>query len=81
MPGFNVTAWDGLWAPKGTPKDVIAVWNAAVRKALSDTGLRDRLLANGAEPSPTSPAELGAFVKSEIPRWGKAVEQSRARID
>ena len=81
VPGFNVTAWDGLWAPKGTPKEVIAIWNAAVRKALSDTGLRDRLLANGAEPSPTSPAELGAFVKSEIPRWGKAVEQSRARID
>ena len=81
VPGFNVTAWDGLWAPKGTPKEVIAIWNAAVRKALSDPGLRDRLLANGAEPSPTSPAELGAFVKSEIPRWGKAVEQSGARID
>ena len=81
VPGFNVTAWDGLWAPKGTPKEVIAIWNAAVRNALSDPGLRDRLLANGAEPSPTSPAELGAFVKSEIPRWGKAVEQSGARID
>ena len=81
VPGFNVTAWDGLWAPKGTPKEVIAIWNAAVRKALSDPGLRDRLLANGAEPSPTSPAELGAVVKSEIPRRGKAVEQSGARID
>ena len=81
VPGFNVTAWDGLWAPKGTPKEVIAIWNAAVRKALSDPGLRDRLLANGAEPSPTSPAELGAVVKSEIPRWGKAVEQSGAKID
>ena len=81
VPGFNVTAWDGLWAPKGTPKEVIAVWNSAVRKALTDPGLRDKLLANGAEPSPTSPAELGAFVKSEIPRWGKAVEQSGARID
>jgi len=81
VPGFTVTAWDGLWAPKGTPKEVIDVWNAAARKALTDPALRDKLLANGAEPSPTSPAELGDFVKSEIPRWGKAVEQSGAKID
>ena len=81
VPGFIVTAWDGLWAPKGTPKEVIDVWNAATRKALTDPTLRDKLLASGAEPSPTSPAELEDFVKSEIPRWGKAVEQSGAKVD
>ncbi|MGN6573756.1 MAG: Bug family tripartite tricarboxylate transporter substrate binding protein [Pseudolabrys sp.] len=81
VPGFVVTAWDGLWAPKGTPKEVVDIWNAAARKALADPALRDKLLASGAEPSPTSPSELGAFVKSEIPRWGKAVEQSGAKVD
>lgn len=81
LPGFEVTAWDGLWAPKGTPKDVIAAWNAAAKKALSDPGLRDALLKAGAEPAPTTPEEFSQFVASEIPRWGKAVEQSGAKIE
>lgn len=81
LPGFEVTAWDGLWAPKGTPKDVIAVWNAAAKKALSDPALRDALLKAGAEPAPTTPEEFGQFVASEIPRWGKAVEQSGAKVE
>lgn len=81
LPGFEVTAWDGLWAPKSTPKDVIAAWNAAANKALSDPGLRDALLKAGAQPAPTTPEEFGKFVESEIPRWGKAVEQSGAKIE
>lgn len=81
LPGFEVTAWDGLWAPKGTLKEVIAAWNAAANKALSDPGLRDALLKAGAQPAPTTPEEFGKFVESEIPRWGKAVEQSGAKIE
>jgi tripartite-type tricarboxylate transporter receptor subunit TctC len=81
LPGFEVTAWDGWWAPAGTPKDIIATLNAAARKALTDPQLRDALLKSGAEPAATSPEELGAFVKSELPRWGKAVEQSGAKVE
>lgn len=81
LPGFEVTAWDGLWAPRGTPKDIIATWNAALRTALADPALRDTLLAAGAEPSPTTPEELGKFVAAELPRWGAAVAKSGAKID
>jgi tripartite-type tricarboxylate transporter receptor subunit TctC len=81
VPGFVVTAWDGLWAPKGTPKEIIATLNAAARKALTDPQLRDALLKSGAEPVPSTPEELGKFVATEIPRWGKAVEQSGAEIN
>ena len=81
VPGFEVTAWDGLWAPHGTPKDIIATLNAAARKALTDPQLRETLLKAGAEPVPSTPEELGKFVASELPRWGKAVEQSGAKID
>jgi tripartite-type tricarboxylate transporter receptor subunit TctC len=81
LPGFEVTAWDGWWAPAGTPQDIIATLNAAARKALTDPQLRDALLKSGAEPAATSPEELGAFVRSELPRWGKAVEQSGAKVE
>ncbi len=81
VPGFEATAWDGLWAPRGTPKEVIAMWNAAARKALTDPGLRENLLEAGAEAVPSTPEELAAFVASELPRWGKIVEESGAKVD
>jgi len=58
-----------------------ATLNAAARRALADPQLRDALLKSGAEPAATSPEELGAFVTSELPRWGKAVEQSGAKVE
>ena len=81
IPGFEVTAWDGLWAPAGTPKEIIATLNAAARKALTDPQLVDALLKSGAEPVPSTPEELGTFVASELPRWGKAVSQSGAKVE
>lgn len=81
VPGFEVTAWDGLWAPSGTPKEIIATLNAAARKALTDPQLREALLKSGAEPVPSTPEELGKFVEAELPRWGKAVEQSGVKVD
>ena len=81
VPGFEVTAWDGLWAPAGTPKEIIATLNAASRKALTDPALKDALLKSGAEPVPSTPEELGTFVASELPRWGKAVSQSGAKVE
>jgi tripartite-type tricarboxylate transporter receptor subunit TctC len=81
VPGFRVSAWDGLWAPKGTPKEIIATLNAAARKALSDPQLRDELLKRGAEPVPSTPEELGQFVAAELPRWKQAVDASGAKID
>jgi len=81
VPNFVVTAWDGLFAPKGTPREIVDTWNAAARKALTDPGLRDDLLKKGAEPSPTSSKAFADFITAELPRWGKPVEQSAPKID
>jgi len=81
VPGFEVTAWDAIFAPRGTPDAVIDAVNGAIRKALADPKTRDALLSRGAEPVPGSPDQLRTFVESELKRWGKAVEQSGARID
>lgn len=81
VPGFDVSAWDGLFVPAGTPAPIVATLNEAVRKALADPELKKQLADRGAEVAPGSPAELGQFVKAEIARWGAAVKSSGASTD
>jgi tripartite-type tricarboxylate transporter receptor subunit TctC len=72
LPGFHVSVWRGLFAPKGTPREVIARLNAAVANALADPGVRARLADLGQE-APTreeqTPEALGALHQAEIARW------------
>lgn len=79
--GFDVSAWDGLWAPARTPRPIIDKLNAAVRRALADPELRAALVSRASDPAPTSPEELGRFVASEMERWGAAVKRSGAQVD
>jgi tripartite-type tricarboxylate transporter receptor subunit TctC len=81
MKDFVITAWDGLFAPAGTPKPVIGALNAAIRKALSDPQTQEALLKRGAETVPGSPEDFGKFVKVEMARWGKLVKESGAKVD
>ena len=81
LPGFTVTAWDALFAPRGTPKDVIATLNAAARKALGDPQLQQTLLTRGAQPVPSTPDELRAHIQVELKRWGDVVIASGAKVE
>ena len=72
LPGFYVTLWLGLWAPKDTPKDVIAKLNSAVVSALADPAVRTRLSDLGMEIFPRdqqTPEAFAAFQKAEIDKW------------
>jgi tripartite-type tricarboxylate transporter receptor subunit TctC len=72
LPGFYFSLWFGLWAPKGTPRDVIARLNAAVADALAEPAVRQKIDEQGMEfPSPAqqTPAGLGAFYRAEIDKW------------
>jgi tripartite-type tricarboxylate transporter receptor subunit TctC len=72
LPTFEVSAWNALFAPKGTPKQIVARLNDALVKALADPNTRKRLLDLGAVlPSgqEETPAYLAAFVKKEVERW------------
>ncbi|XRC94235.1 tripartite tricarboxylate transporter substrate binding protein [Ottowia sp. VDI28] len=81
VPGYEASAWYGLFAPAGTPPAVISKLNAEMVSALADPALRQRLDALGAEPSGSSPEELARFVRSEYDKWGRVVQEAGIRLD
>jgi tripartite-type tricarboxylate transporter receptor subunit TctC len=81
LQGFDISTWLGLFAPAGTPKDVIAKWNAEVVKILNSPEMREKLVAQGAEPVPMSPEQFAAFVQSEIAKYAIIVKASGAKVD
>ncbi|MEK8046292.1 Bug family tripartite tricarboxylate transporter substrate binding protein [Ideonella margarita] len=79
--GFDAVTWFGLMAPAGTPKEVIVRLNAEFNKALQNPELRKKLGDEGADPAGGTPEQFAALIKDEVPRWGKVVKESGARID
>jgi tripartite-type tricarboxylate transporter receptor subunit TctC len=81
LPGFDISTWYGLFAPAGTPPDVVDKWNADVTAMLRTPDMRDRLLAQGAEPAPDTPAEFARFVAAEAAKYARIVKASGAKVD
>jgi len=79
--GFNAVTWFGLLAPAGTPKDIVARLNAEFNKALQQPALRKRLGDEGADPAGGTPERFASLIKDDIPRWGKIVKDSGAKVD
>jgi tripartite-type tricarboxylate transporter receptor subunit TctC len=80
--GFADTSaenWYGLLAPARTPGPILAKLHAAAVAALNDAGVRQKLIASGAIPAPTSPEEFGALLTSELARWSKIVREKGIR--
>ncbi len=81
VPGYEVSVWSGLGAPRATPADTIAALNKAVNASLADPAIADRIREMGAEPMIMSPRELDAFVAADTAKWAKAVKFSGAKVD
>jgi tripartite-type tricarboxylate transporter receptor subunit TctC len=82
LPGFHASLWYGLWAPKDTPKDIIAKLNAAIVDALAAAPVRGRLAELGVEIQPReqqTPEALGAFQKSEIEKWWPIIKAANIK--
>ena len=73
-PGYEAGSWFGLLAPAGTSKDIVAMLNRAVNKALNAQELNERLNSEGAEPAGNTPEQFAAFIKMEIVKWGKVAK-------
>lgn len=78
---FDVFTWWGLFAPAGTPPEIVKRLSAEVGKALANAELKEKWLATGAEPSPTSPEAFAAFIAKELPKYAKIVKDSGAKVD
>ncbi|MFC0386323.1 Bug family tripartite tricarboxylate transporter substrate binding protein [Muricoccus vinaceus] len=82
LPGFEVAAWDGIFAPAGTPPAAITAINAAFRRGMRNPDTVARLRQRGAEVVPLeTPADFAAFVAAERTKWAAAVRASGARMD
>lgn len=81
LSGFDVSAWDGVLAPVGTPGATVERLNAAIRAALDNPNLRDALIARGAQPVAGSPADFARHIASETGKWAKVVRKSGAKVD
>ena len=80
-PGFEVVAWNALYAPRGTPANVIATINAAMNKALARPETRQRLLELGFEPAGGPPADLANFAKAERTKWSPIIKSAGLKAD
>ena len=81
VPGFEATTWFAMFAPAGTPKDVVARLNAEMQRVYKLPDVADKMKALGLEPWISSPEELARYQATEIVKWAKVVKDSGAKAD
>jgi tripartite-type tricarboxylate transporter receptor subunit TctC len=81
IPGFDVSTWFGLFAPAGTPREIINRLNGEVRRIGQMPNIRELLRSQGADPLSTIPEEFRAFIRAELVNWAKAVQAAGVRTE
>lgn len=81
VPGYEASAWFGVSAPKGTPRDVIEKLNVAINQLLVDPKIQKRLSDLGGTPIPGTPEDFGKLISNETQKWEKVVKTSGATVD
>jgi tripartite-type tricarboxylate transporter receptor subunit TctC len=81
LPGYESSAWYGLFGPAKMPRDLVERLSGIARKSVRMPAVRERLEQDGASVVASSPAEFASFVESEIPRWARIVKSSGARSE
>jgi hypothetical protein len=79
--GVDVQQWYGLFAPARTRPEIVAALNKALQESLADQAIVRRLAEHGADAEPSTPAQLGALVKTELAKWRGVVQRAQIRAD
>jgi tripartite-type tricarboxylate transporter receptor subunit TctC len=81
VPGFEVSTWYALWAPKNTPATIVERITKELQTALQSASVKQVWESNGSEVPSMVGAEFGAFVSSEVARWGKVAQEAGVKIE
>ncbi len=81
LKGFEVVGFYGFLAPAGTPRDVVQKLSDAFRQVLTTPEIRNRMVAQGADPAYMGADDFAKFLAAEMPRWAEAVQKSGAKLD
>ena len=74
VPGYEAVLWYGFWGPRQLPKEIVALWNAEVRRALKLPDIRERLANEGVDPSDAPPERFSEVVRRDVAKWQKVVK-------
>ena len=81
VPGYETYEWNAVFAPAGTPPEVVTQLSQALAKVLKDQAIAEQLAGIGAEPIGSTPAELDAFRRAEIEKWQRVVKEANLKLD
>ncbi|HTE13539.1 MAG TPA: tripartite tricarboxylate transporter substrate binding protein [Burkholderiales bacterium] len=81
LPGYNASSWHGLFAPAGTPRDIVSKLHTTITQIVKLPDITERLSAQGVEPVANTPDPFAEFIKSEIARWARIAKISRAKAE
>ena len=81
FPGFEAGSWFGVFAPRGTPREIVLELNRATNDFIAEKNVESRMIEEGADPVGGSPEKFGAFVRSEYEKWRAVVRESGATVN
>ena len=81
LPGYEAYAWGGMFGPANTPPDVVARLNKEIVAILKQKDVTDRMLSEGTVPTPSSPEEFAAYIKTELKKWGDVVKLANIKAE
>ncbi len=81
LPGYEQTAWFGVLAPAGTPRDIIGRLNGEIIKLLNSADVKERFAKQGVEVRTSTPEQFSTFLRSEVDRWGKVIRDAGIKAD
>jgi tripartite-type tricarboxylate transporter receptor subunit TctC len=81
LPGYEAYAWGGMIGPANMPRDIVMKLNRAIVDTLKQKDVIDKMLADGTVPTPSSPEEFTAYMKSELKKWGAVVKMANIKAE